>query len=85
MDLTRKLLETLVPLEKENIILDPFARTVTTSAAAEKLGLDYIGIEIEPNYIEIIKERLADQNTLSPITKNNPIKKSKTANQPALC
>ncbi len=84
LDLTRKLLETLVPLEKENIILDPFAGTGTTLVAAEKLGLDYIGIEIEPNYIEIIKERLADKNTLSAVTENNPIKKSKTANQPAL-
>ena len=61
--LFKKLLETLVPLKKENVILDPFAGTGTTLVAAKELGLSFIGIEIEPNYYKIINERLLDKES----------------------
>lgn len=60
LDLIKKLLETFVPLNHEHTILDPFAGTGTTLVAAKELGLGYIGVEVEPNYCEIINERLAD-------------------------
>ncbi|GEM_PF-372232 len=61
LDLIKKLLETLVPLNTENIILDPFAGTGTTLVAAKELGLGFVGIEIEPTYCEIIEERLSNK------------------------
>jgi site-specific DNA-methyltransferase (adenine-specific) len=67
--LMKKLVDMLVPPHKDNIILDPFAGSGTTLVAAQELGFDYIGIEIEENYIPIIEDRLikSKQNKL-----NNP-------------
>ena len=36
---------------------DPFAGSGTTNTVAEKLGRNSIGIELNPNYVEIIKKR----------------------------
>ena len=58
LGLIKKLIDTLVPPFDNNIILDPFAGSGTTLVAAEELGFDYIGIEIEENYIPIIEERI---------------------------
>ena len=44
---------------KGDSVLDPFMGSGTTIIACEVLGRDYIGIEIEPKYIEVAKERLA--------------------------
>lgn len=43
---------------KEVIELGPFAGSGTTLVAAERLGYHFTGIEIEAEYVEIIKERL---------------------------
>jgi hypothetical protein len=41
-----------------DIVLDPFFGTGTTGAAAKKLKRNFIGIEKEPEYIEIAKNRI---------------------------
>jgi len=56
--LIKKLIDTLVPPSDDNIILDPFAGSGTTLVAAKDLGFNYIGIEIEKNYMPIIESRL---------------------------
>jgi site-specific DNA-methyltransferase (adenine-specific) len=38
-------------------ILDPFAGSGTTLRAAKDMGRDCVGIEINPTYVEIIKQR----------------------------
>lgn len=43
-----------------DIILDPFAGSGTTLKMAKKNNRKYIGIEIVPEYIDIINERLSD-------------------------
>lgn len=43
-----------------NIILDPFAGSGTTGVACKNLNRNYILIEKEPEYVEIIKQRLGD-------------------------
>lgn len=56
--LIKKLVDTLVPSHKDNIVFDPFSGSGTTLVAAQELGFDYVGIEIESNYVPIITDRL---------------------------
>ena len=56
-----KLMEYLCTLTKTptgGIVLDPFAGSGTTLLAAKNTGREYIGIEQNPEYFEIIKARL---------------------------
>jgi len=41
------------------IILDPFVGSGTTALVAKKLGKNYIGIELNENYVKIAEKRLA--------------------------
>jgi len=43
----------------DGIVLDPFAGSGTTGVVAQKLGRSAILIEISPDYVEIIKQRLS--------------------------
>ncbi|MEO0005117.1 MAG: site-specific DNA-methyltransferase, partial [candidate division WOR-3 bacterium] len=56
------LLERLILMSSDegDIILDPFIGTGTTAVAAKKLGRRYIGIDIDPKYVEITKRKLAE-------------------------
>lgn len=41
------------------IVLDPFMGAGTTAVVAKKLGRNYLGIELNQSYIDIVKKRLA--------------------------
>lgn len=41
-----------------DIVLDPFFGSGTTGAVARKLQRNYIGIELEPTYIEVARKRI---------------------------
>jgi len=43
---------------QSGIVLDPFVGSGTTCVVAKKLGRDYIGIDIHPEYCEIARKRL---------------------------
>lgn len=58
--LMEKLINLFVPPTNEHIVLDPFAGSGTTLVAAKKLGRSFIGIEIVPEYIDIIQTRLTE-------------------------
>lgn len=49
---------------KNGIVLDPFMGSGTTVVAAKNLGLNYIGIDINPEYVEIAKKRLEKSQKL---------------------
>jgi len=49
------------------IVLDPMCGSGTTLAAAKKLGRGYIGIEINPNYVNIATKRLLRISPLNPL------------------
>lgn len=54
-----ELLEQLIKMVPENgAILDPFAGSGSTLAAAENLGRKWVGIEYGANFCEVINERL---------------------------
>ncbi len=40
------------------VVLDPFFGSGTVGAVARKLGRDYIGIELNPEYIQLAKDRI---------------------------
>ncbi len=59
MKLMKKL---ILEYSKEgDIILDPFCGSGTTLKAAKDLGRNYIGIEINPDYVKIAQDRLKQE------------------------
>lgn len=49
----------LTAFYEDAVILDPFIGSGTTAIAAKKLGLNYIGIDVNPEYVKISEERLS--------------------------
>ena len=45
---------------KNGVIIDPFMGSGTTGVKAKKLGRNFIGIEINPDYVEMTIKRLAN-------------------------
>ena len=43
--------------KQEDIILDPFMGSGTTAYVAQRLGRKWVGFELNPEYIKIIKQR----------------------------
>jgi DNA modification methylase len=43
---------------KNGIVLDPFMGSGTTAVVAKRLGRNWIGIELNPKYIEIAQKRI---------------------------
>jgi DNA modification methylase len=48
------------------LVLDPFAGTGTTCAVAKSMGRRYVGIDIEPAYVEIARQRLRNAGAGAP-------------------
>jgi len=51
----------LYSTKSNDLILDPFLGSGTTAVAAKELGRRFIGIEIEPKYVEIATRRLQQE------------------------
>ncbi|MDP0589470.1 MAG: site-specific DNA-methyltransferase [Candidatus Endonucleobacter bathymodioli] len=58
LDLMKKIVDIFAPRVKGSIVIDPFAGSGTTLVAAKQAGINYIGIEIEDSYLNIIEKRL---------------------------
>ena len=48
----------LMSSDEGDIILDPFSGTGTTALAAKRLGRNYIGLELDPEYVRISENKL---------------------------
>ena len=46
---------------KDGIVLDPFMGSGTTAVVAKKLGRNFTGFELNPEYLKIANERLYDE------------------------
>ena len=44
-----------------DVVLDPFMGSGTTAYVAQRLGRKWIGIELNPEYAEIIKNKIAQR------------------------
>ena len=53
----RQVVRASLPLGK-GIVLDPFAGSGSTLAAADAVGYDSIGVEIDPHYVEVAKSAI---------------------------
>lgn len=58
------LLDLLMPPNSGAVVLDPFLGTGTTAVAAERLGLNWLGIDMVAEYVELSRRRLREE--LSP-------------------
>jgi len=52
----------LSTFSKNAIVFDPFVGSGTTTVAAKKLGRNFIGIDINPEYVKIARGRLKELN-----------------------
>ena len=58
------LIERVISSTSAQIILDPFMGSGTTAIAAKRLGRDYVGIELSPEYCHMAEERLGIASTI---------------------
>lgn len=58
LELMKKLASLIMPENDSQILIDPFIGSGTTALACKILGIPYLGIDINPNYIEIARKRL---------------------------
>jgi DNA modification methylase len=45
--------------KRGDLVVDPFCGAGTTCVAAKRLGMDYIGIELDPHWADVARRRLA--------------------------
>jgi site-specific DNA-methyltransferase (adenine-specific) len=62
---------------KDTVVLDPFLGSGTTAVAAKRLGCNYIGFEIDKEYVQLAEEKLSRVRS----TTNLNITKSITLNE----
>ena len=53
-----KYLINLSVYSKDAVVLDPFVGSGTVALASKELGKNYIGIDINPEYVKIAEKRL---------------------------
>lgn len=63
--------------DEGDIILDPFIGTGTTAIAAKRLGRTYIGIDIDTDYVNIARDKLAQENAAPQLVAAISIRKTK--------
>jgi len=64
LEICRKLIKSAMP-KKDGVVLIPFVGTGAECAAAKELGQNYIGFEINPDYIKIAEKTISSVRTVS--------------------
>ncbi len=60
----------LMATDVGDVVLDPFIGTGTTAIAAKRLGRNFIGFELDNNYVEIAKNKLLKEKANSKVDKS---------------
>ena len=47
-------------MDETSLVLDPFMGTGSTAVAATRLGVRFLGFEIDPEYVALAEERVAE-------------------------
>ncbi|MFQ6060548.1 MAG: DNA-methyltransferase [Thermoplasmata archaeon] len=68
-------------IRNDLLVLDPFMGIGTTGVACARLGVNYIGFEIDPTYIEIAEERLSQTSVFSPLDEGRYKEHSETSSE----
>ena len=68
LELCEKLLKSCKQDPENGFVLVPFAGSGSECVAAKRLGLPFVGVEINEEYIELINDRLNDQGNLTSIS-----------------
>jgi len=55
----------LMTTDENDTVLDPFSGTGTTAIAAKRLGRNYIGLELDSDYVQIAENKLAQESSNS--------------------
>ena len=63
LELSRRLIKSAMP-KKDGVVLVPFAGTGSECVVAKELNQNYIGIEINPEYVKIAKKWLASTKVI---------------------
>ncbi len=69
----RQIVRAVLPLGS-GIVLDPFAGSGSTLAAAEALGYESIGVEVDPHYAELAKSAVPRLASLSITSRENRLR-----------
>jgi len=64
IELTQKLIKSAMP-KKDGVVLIPFVGSGSECVAAKKLGLSYLGFELNPEYIKIAEKWLINTKQIS--------------------
>jgi len=57
----------LMSTDADDVVLDPFSGTGTTALAAKRLGRNFIGFELDEEYVQISKAKLQQEESTSKI------------------
>lgn len=62
LELSKRLIKSAMPAS-DGVVLAPFSGTGSECAAAKQLGLNYIGIDLNPDYVNLAEHFIASINT----------------------
>jgi site-specific DNA-methyltransferase (adenine-specific) len=68
LELCDRLLKSCKQDPENGFVLVPFAGSGSECVAAKKLGLPFVGVEINEEYVQLIKQRLENQGSLTCIS-----------------
>ena len=63
------LIDRIISSTQARIILDPFMGSGTTAVVAARLGRNYVGIELSPEYCEMAEKRVEENQKLGRLSK----------------
>jgi site-specific DNA-methyltransferase (adenine-specific) len=65
LELCEKLLKSCKQDPENGFVLIPFAGSGSECVAAKKLGLPFMGVEINEEYVKLIEKRIEDQGSFN--------------------